>query len=59
MTHYLYELAALFHGFYNEHRVLDPSNPDLTQARLMLVGGAQTVLRNGLVLLGISAPKSM
>ncbi len=59
MTHYLYELAALFHGFYNEHRVLDPSNPDLTQARLMLVGGVQTVLRNGLALLGISAPKSM
>ena len=59
LTHYLYELAGLFHGFYNEHRVLDPSNANLTQVRLMLVGGVQTVLRNGLSLLGISAPESM
>jgi arginyl-tRNA synthetase len=59
LTHYLYELAGLFHGFYNEHRVLDPSNSDLTQARLMLVAGVRTVLKNGLTLLGISAPKSM
>ena len=59
LTHYLFELAGLFHGFYNERRVLDPSNPDLTQARLMLVGGVQTVLKNGLTLLGISAPQSM
>ena len=59
LTHYLYELAGLFHGFYNEHRVLDPSNANLTQVRLMLVGGVQTELRNGLSLLGISAPESM
>ena len=59
LTHYLYELAGLFHGFYNEHRVLDPSNANLTQVRIMLVGGVQTVLRNGLSLLGISAPESM
>ena len=59
LTHYLYELAGLFHGFYNEHRVLDPSNANLTQVRLMLVGGVRTVLRNGLSLLGISAPESM
>ena len=59
LTHYLYELAGLFHGFYNEHRVLDPSNLDMTQARLLLVGAVQTVMRNGLTLLGISAPKSM
>ena len=59
LTHYLFELAGLFHGFYNEHRVLDPSNLDMTQARLLLVGAVQTVMRNGLTLLGISAPKSM
>ena len=59
LTRYLYDLAALFHAFYNERRVLDPSNADLTQARLMLVGGVQTVLKNGLTLLGISAPESM
>ena len=59
LTHYLFELAGLFHGFYNEHRVLDSSNSDLTQVRLMLVGAVQTVLRNGLTLLGISAPRSM
>ncbi|MEB3766776.1 arginine--tRNA ligase [Acinetobacter sp. MD2] len=55
---YLKELAALFHGWYNEHKVLG-DDQDLTQARLLLSVNVQQVLQNGLKLLGVSAPESM
>ncbi len=47
---YLKELAALFHGWYNEHKVLN-NDAELTQARLLLSVNVQQVLRNGLELL--------
>ncbi|WP_288383790.1 arginine--tRNA ligase [uncultured Acinetobacter sp.] len=56
---YLKELAALFHGWYNEHKVLNDDDQTLTQARLLLSVNVQQVLRNGLELLGVSAPESM
>ena len=59
VPHYLHELAGLFHPFYNQHRVLDKDNMERTQARLILIQSVQTVLANGLRLLGISAPESM
>lgn len=59
IAHYLHELAGLFHPYYNQHRVLDLSNLERTYARLILVQSVQTVLANGLTLLGISAPESM
>ena len=55
---YLKELAALFHGWYNEHKVLT-EDVELTQARLLLSVNVQQVLRNGLDLLGVSAPEAM
>ena len=55
---YLKELAALFHGWYNEHKVLN-DDADLTQARLLLSVNVQQVLQNGLQLLGVSAPTTM
>ena len=59
VPHYLHELSGIFHPYYNQHRVLDPSDMEKTYARLALVQSVQTVLRNGLTLLGISAPVSM
>ena len=59
IPHYLHELAGLFHPYYNQHRVLDTENIQRTYARLILVQSVQTVLVNGLKLLGISAPESM
>ncbi len=59
LPHYLYELAGLFHPYYNQHRVLDTSNIERSCARLVLVRCVQTVLTNGLKLLGISAPEAM
>ena len=58
LTGYIYELAGLFHAFYNLHRVIG-SGPGLEEARLLLVQATGIVLRQGLRLLGISAPERM
>ncbi len=58
LVDYLRELAACFHKFYAQHRVLSEDLP-LTQARLCLVDAVRIVLRNGLELLGASQPESM
>ncbi|MFW1836870.1 DALR anticodon-binding domain-containing protein, partial [Acinetobacter baumannii] len=55
---YLKEVAALFHGWYNEHKDLS-DDAELTQARLLLSINVQQVLRNGLELLGVYAPEAM
>ena len=54
----LMELAAQFHGFYNRHKVLTDER-ELTLARLCLCGGLKRVFRNGLHLVGLTAPESM
>jgi arginyl-tRNA synthetase len=55
---YLKDLAADFHAFYNAERVLVDEAP-VRQARLALLLAARQVLRNGLALLGVSAPERM
>jgi arginyl-tRNA synthetase len=58
LAHYLRELANAFHTYYNaETFIVDEAA--LRNARLALVLGVQQVLRNGLALLGVSAPESM
>ena len=58
VAHYLRELANVFHTYYNaEQFIVDDER--LRNARLALVLGVQQVLRNGLTLLGVSAPESM
>jgi arginyl-tRNA synthetase len=59
ITYYLMSLAAAFHTYYNRHRVLCEDDLKLTRARLYLVAAVQKVIRNGLTLLGVSAPDSM
>lgn len=58
LTFYLMALAKQFHSYYNAHRILN-QEPTVTKARLCLVQCVQTVLRNGLDLLGVGAPDSM
>ena len=58
LVQYLRALAANFHSCYNAHRVL-VSDESLRNARVALARGVQQVLRNGLTLLGVSAPESM
>jgi arginyl-tRNA synthetase len=55
---YLMELASAFHRFYTDVRVIS-EDPDLSFARLLLIDCVQAVIRSGLTLLGISAPRKM
>lgn len=58
LTAYALDTARAFHGFYTECRVLG-DDPELTQARLLLVRATRIVLRNTLALMGVSAPERM
>ena len=58
ITYYLMELSSAFHTYYNKHKVLT-DNPDLTFGRLYLILAVQKVIKNGLNLLGVSAPEKM
>ena len=55
---YLKELAADFHSFYNAERVL-VDDEKLRNARLALLVATRQVLRNGLEILGVSAPERL
>ena len=56
--HYLRELANTFHSWYNAAPILVDEAP-LRDARVALAQGVRQVIRNGLGLLGVSAPDSM
>jgi len=58
LVHYLRDTAAAFHACYNSHRVLVDDLP-LRDARVALALATQQIIRNGLLLLGVSAPNSM
>jgi arginyl-tRNA synthetase len=58
LVHYLRELATEFHAYYNAHQFL-VEDGELRDARLTLIQGVRQVVRNGLGLLGVSAPEAM
>jgi arginyl-tRNA synthetase len=64
LTYYLTDLAARFHRYFNlgvkdsENRIIT-CDISLTKARLALISGVRIVLRNGLNLMGVSAPEQM
>lgn len=58
IANYLKDLANDFHSYYNACQFLD-SDVNLRNARLNLINAVQQVLRNGLNLLGVSAPGMM
>jgi arginyl-tRNA synthetase len=58
LTHYLRELANDFHTYYNAHQFL-VEDALLRDARIKLILATREVLRNGLNLLGVSAPEQM
>ena len=59
ICNYVTDLAGSFHTFYNNNRILDEENLDLTIFRLKLCRATRQVLKNALDLLGISAPETM
>jgi arginyl-tRNA synthetase len=58
LTTYLRELAAEFHSYYNAERFL-VDDERVKRARIALAAAAGQVVRNGLAVLGISAPEQM
>jgi len=58
IANYLKDLASDLHSFYNEHKIL-VEDETTKLARLALINATQQVLRNGLQLLGVSAPNKM
>ncbi len=64
IAHYLRELAALVHAYYqvgneDENGRWIVQDAPLCQARLSLIVAAKQVIANGLQLIGVSAPESM
>jgi arginyl-tRNA synthetase len=58
LARYTHELAGLLHSFYNSHRVIT-GDPDLTAARVALVGATRVVLRTACRIIGVGAPERM
>ena len=58
VTFYLRDLAASYHSYYDAERIL-VDDAVVKKARLALVAATSQVLRNGLAVLGVSAPTKM
>jgi arginyl-tRNA synthetase len=58
VAYWLQELAGIFHPYYKNHRVIQDDRRVMF-ARLALCAGVGRIVRNGLALLGVSAPESM
>ncbi len=59
LAHYLHDVASEFHAWYNNSIFLVEDDDDLRNARLNLVAATGQVLRNGLALIGVTAPEEM
>lgn len=59
VSRYLMDFAGMLHSYYAKHQVLLPEDKPRTIARLALLRSMAQVVRNGLDMLGVSAPESM
>ncbi|MEY3434006.1 MAG: hypothetical protein RL057_386, partial [Actinomycetota bacterium] len=62
IARYIEELATLYHGFYNDCRVLPMGEEpisDIHRTRVVLCEATRQVINNGLSMLGVSAPERM
>lgn len=59
LAYYSYELASLFHQYYNQQRVLDSENPSATSHRLYLVETIQQTFKTTLFLMGVTPMEKM
>lgn len=62
IARYVEELATLYHGFYNDCRVLPMGEEpigDIHRTRVVLCEATRQVINNGLSMLGVSAPERM
>ena len=58
MTNYIQDLAAHFHKFYNDEKVLT-DDLEKTKALIALIDAVRITLHNALNLVGVTAPESM
>ncbi len=59
LVFFLKDLAEALHSYYNQHRFLLDDDAELQAARLALIQATAQVIRNGLQILGVSAPEKM
>lgn len=59
LTHYVVELANLFHKYYAANRVLDTAHINLSKGRIQMIKLVQHTFRMAFELIGISAPQRM
>jgi arginyl-tRNA synthetase len=61
LSYYAQDLAATFHSFYRDCRVVssEPADAEISKARLRLAKAAQLALARTLALMGVGAPESM
>ncbi|MCX5923788.1 MAG: arginine--tRNA ligase [Candidatus Dependentiae bacterium] len=59
LAYFTLELATLFHRYYNAQRVIDASNPEVTQQRLHIIGLVQQTLKTCLFLMGVTPMEKM
>lgn len=55
VTNYVYNLAKLFHNYYNNVQILNIENEELKKQRIALVYATKNIIRNALDILGIEA----
>lgn len=56
---YLLEIARSFNSFYGSHKIIDTDNREVSAHRIAIARSAQIIIKNGLHMLGISAPDRM
>lgn len=59
LAFYAYDLASLFHKYYQKYQIVNPAHIELSRARLYLLTAVKDVLAIVFRLMGISAPESM
>ncbi len=59
VAYYAYELATLFHKYYNTHRVIDAANKEISAQRLAMILLVQETLQTCFYIMGITPLKKM
>ncbi len=59
ITNYVHNLAELIHAWYNDAKIIDRDNLEVSKSRLALCKASKQVIKNALWLVGVSAPSHM
>lgn len=59
ITYHLQELAGIFHSYYYSNKILSSDDVELSQGRLTICEAAAKTIKEGLDILGVSAPERM